>query len=179
MARFPATSFQKGRPEAAFAFYAEVDANGKRRSNNEIARMVGVSASAVAYWKAKHNWDARLFADVKTDLLVAETTNQAINKLLRDGLLQHIQSLSHIIAYSKSDPDKIAAIKAFVHVAKELGVLTPGVGTTDLVPPTTFTDDIPHAQRPTAQEGELPEGIAGEDSAAGGAGGLVGEPVGI
>lgn len=177
MARFPATGFQKDRAEKAFRFYAEVDANGKRRSNNAIAQMVGVSASAVAFWKSRDHWDSKIVADAAADLTEADTTNRALNKLLREGLLQHIKTLSQIVAYSKSDTDKIAAIKAFVHVAKELGVLAPGTNAAELAPPTSFKDDIPHGKANDYGSGE--GGPAGEDQPAGGEDRATGESASV
>jgi predicted transcriptional regulator len=144
MAKFQMTSLQKAKHEKAFLLYAEPDHLGKRRSNTAIAQMVGASASAVAYWKNKHNWDAKLINSVEQDLLEADLTNRNIKKALREGLYQHIRTLSRLIEYATLPADKISAIKAFVYVAKELEVLAPDTGTAELTLPPQFKDDVPH-----------------------------------
>jgi hypothetical protein len=166
MAKFQLSNYQSAKRERAFSLYAEPDALGKRRTNTAIAQMVGASPSAIAYWKTKDTWDARLLATIDEELADAELTNRQIKKALRDGLHRHINTLSQIIADAKLPADRINAIKAFVHVAKELDCLVPDTGAADLASPPQFKDDIPHAPSVSPSEGP-----AGTDPSADGASG--------
>lgn len=162
MAKFIQTTFQKRKHEKAFEFYSEVDSEGRRRSNNAIAKMVGVTASAVAYWKRRDNWDGKLLAKVDEAIDEATLTNRNIKKLLRESLFRHIKSLNTVIEFSKSDGDKVTAIKAFVHIAKELDCLTPDTGAGELAEnlAPAFTDDLAQTD-PAADPPEHP--VSGED----------------
>jgi hypothetical protein len=154
MAKFQATLYQKSKRVRAFALYQEPDALGKRRSMAAIAQMIGASASAVAYWKRTDEWDNKLLASLEDQLADADKTNLEIKKTLRDGLNRHILTLSRLIADTKLPADKINAIKAFVHVCKELEVLKPDTGIQgELTPPVQFKDDVPHGQPEAADPG--------------------------
>jgi hypothetical protein len=173
MAKFKMVAFQKKKHETAFELYQEPDAEGRKRSNATIAAMLGVSSSAVANWRKRDEWDNKLAAGVDIEVAAADSTNKAIKKALRDGLLRHILSLNNIIANAKNSTDKLNAIKAFVHVAKELEVLTPDTGAEELVQAPTFKDDIPHGPAEPSSEGTAGEGPSadGEGGSAGGASG--------
>jgi hypothetical protein len=178
MAKFAMTKFQKHKHERAFELYCETDAQGKRRSNVILGGLVGVSASAIAYWKRRDQWDAKILATLDDEINEADLTNRSIKKLLRESLYNHIKSLNHLIAYCKNEGDKIAAIKAFVHIAKELECLTPDTGAATEPPPApSFKDDI-YAQQPPAQEAQLSEGAAGTGASIGSASSPVGSPAG-
>ena len=160
MSKFVMGKYQKLKHQKAFEVYSETDAQGNRRSNNAIAQMIGVSASAIAYWKRRDNWDGKLIVNIDEEIKNADLTNRHIKRLLRESLFNHIKSLNRVIEYSKNDTDKVAAIKAFVHVAKELNCLDPDTGGIEpaLIPPPQFEDDLPHG--PAV---ETSAGVAGAD----------------
>jgi hypothetical protein len=153
MAKFKMVAFQKKKHETAFELYQEPDAEGRKRSNATIAAMLGVSSSAVANWRKRDEWDNKILAGVDIEVEAADSTNKAIKKALRDGLHRHILSLNNIIANAKNSTDKLNAIKAFVHIAKELEVLTPDTGAEELVQAPVFKDDIPHGPAEPSSEG--------------------------
>lgn len=172
MAKFEHTLYQSSKRAKAFLLYQEPDALGKRRSCAAIANMLGSSASAVAYWKRTDEWDHKMLASIEEQLADADKTTLDIKKTLREGLNRHIKTLNNVIANAKDHKLKIDAIKAFVHIAKELEVLKPDTGTTgELTPPPSFKDDIPHG--PAVQASER---APGADPSADGASGPAGEP---
>lgn len=153
MAKFQASVYQNAKRARAFSLYQEPDALGKRRSMAAIAQMIGASASAVTYWKRTDEWDRQLLASIEEQLADADKTTLEIKKTLRDGLNRHILTLSRLITDTKLPADKINAIKAFVHVCKELEVLKPDTGGADLTPPPQFKDDIAQPQPVPADQG--------------------------
>jgi len=174
MAKHLMNAHQRHKHEKAFDLYAQGDANGQRLSNAALAQLVGVSASAIAYWKRRDDWSGKLLASIDQELAdasAADLTNKNIRKLLRESLFNHIKALNTLIAFTKAPADKINAIKAFVHVAKELNCLDPEAGPGTNEQPPRFEDDLPHepAQPPS-------EGTPGTGAPADGAGGPVGEP---
>jgi hypothetical protein len=173
MAKFKMVAFQKKKHETAFELYQEPDAEGRKRSNATIAAMLGVSSSAVANWRKRDEWDNKIAAGVDIEVEAADSTNKAIKKALRDGLHRHILSLNNIIANAKSSTDKLNAIKAFVHIAKELEVLTPDTGAEELVQAPVFKDDIPHGPAEPSSEGAVGTNPSpdGEGGSAGGTSG--------
>lgn len=143
MAKPPQTPAQKQKAGNAFNLYMTVDELGKRRTIKDIAQALGCTTSAVQYWKQRDRWDERLSTVGQAKPAETQATANRVKGLLRASLVKHIESLNTLIESAPKASDRIKAIKEFVHIAKELDVLTPD-GSVTQEPMTTFKDDIEH-----------------------------------
>lgn len=154
MARQKETPEQAARRVRAFELYCTIDAAGERPTIRAIAHSLGVTTTAVRYWRVKDDWDQRLI-DRNSEVARAITgVKQNLKALLRNGALEGVRSLIQIIRNKESAADdKIKAAQAVFKMARDADAIKldltddPAVST-----PVEFNDDLPGKETPPSSE---------------------------
>jgi hypothetical protein len=103
----------------AYELYVSATSDGKRRSLRSISQELGVSLSAVQYWRDTDNWERRIREAMMTAGQAAEMASNHVKMALRKGLLDGIDQLTKIIDKG-DDRMKVMAFKALVDTSVRL-----------------------------------------------------------
>lgn len=111
----------------AYELYLSATSDGKKRSLRSIAQELGVSLSAVQYWRDTDGWERKIREAMLTAGQAADLASSQVKMALRKGLLEGIQQL-HSIIESGDDKQKIAAFRALVDTSVRLRAVDFGGG---------------------------------------------------
>ena len=146
------------RRHRAFEAYLVTDDQGKRPSSKSIALTLGVTETAVKYWRRVDKWDAKIAAANGSAIAAVDAANASIRSLLRAGALEAVAVLRKILDNPKADTDdKIKAGVALFKLATEFDALEPTAPPAVPTGVAAFADDVPVARQVTADPDYRPE----------------------
>ena len=146
------------RRHRAFEAYLTADDQGKRPSSKSIATKLGVTETAVKYWRRVDKWDQKIAAANGSVIAASDAANNSIRALLRAGALDAVVVLRKILDNPKADTDdRIKAGVALFKLATELDALEPAFKPALPTGAAAFSDDV-SAVRPTPPEEPTDDG---------------------
>jgi predicted transcriptional regulator len=124
--------------------------NGKRMSVRAIAMTLGVTVSAVQYWREHDKWDARVNQALIEHTVKETESASTLANLLRASLYDNMKVLNEIIRDKQMKPlIKIKAISEYADICHKLKVVQP--------------DDLNQIKTNTAVMAEFKDDLDGND----------------
>lgn len=132
----------------AFELFLQSSQKGTPRSLRSIAATLGVAANTVQRWRNVDGWDAKVNKVLSEAAATHETTQNAIKRRVRRGLLDGLTELQRLVTQASRDSDRINAVKAIAEIALKIEAVTAaaGSGQSAAVEQADFNDDLPEDQ---------------------------------